>query len=144
MMSKVSIPLTTEGVKTGYLEADSMFVYENSGRTELKKLHVTFYTPTGVKTSDLTANEGSYRMRTGEMEARGNVVGVNADGATLHTSLLRYDQSKNQISTDKPYVYDFGDRHIEGGAGFTSDPSFSNLSTQGLKGTAGHFTLPGQ
>jgi len=143
LMIHMSTNLTNEGVRTGYLEADSAFVYENAGHTDLKKIRVTFYTPSGVATSVLTADGGWYRMRTGEMEARGNVVLVRTDGARLTTSVLKYDQSKNQVTTDQPYVADQGDRHFTG-TGFVSDPTFSNVVSQGVKGTGGHFTLPGQ
>jgi LPS export ABC transporter protein LptC len=143
LMIGVRTNLTAEGVRTAYLEADSAFVYENSGHTDLKKVKVTFYSPTGVEQSVLTSDSGWYRMRTGEMEARGNVVVVRTDGARLLTSILRYDQSKNEVSTDQPYTYELADRHVQGN-GFVSDPSFSNITTQGVHGTAGHFTLPGQ
>jgi LPS export ABC transporter protein LptC len=143
LMIHMSTNLTTEGVRSGYLEADSAFVYENSGHTDLKKIKVTFYTPSGVQTSVLTANGGWYRMRTGEMEARGNVVIVRTDGARLTTSIIKYDQSKNQVTTDQPYTTDQGDKHFTG-TGFVSDPSFENVISRGVRGTAGHFTLPGQ
>jgi LPS export ABC transporter protein LptC len=143
LMIKMSTNLTNEGVRSGYLEADSAFVYENSGHTDLKNIRVTFYTPSGVQTSVLTANAGWYRTRTGEMEARGNVVIVRTDGARLTTSILKYDQAKNQVTTDQPYVADDHERHFTG-TGFISDPTFSNVISSGVKGTGGHFTLPGQ
>lgn len=144
LLISMSTILTNEGVRTGFLEADSAFVYENAGHTDLKKVKVTFYTPSGVQTSVLTAASGWYRMRTGEMEARGNVVIVRAsDGARLTTSIIKYDQSKNQVTTDQPYTTDQGDKHFTG-TGFVSDPAFSNVVSQGVRGTAGHFTLPGQ
>jgi LPS export ABC transporter protein LptC len=144
LMIRMRTNLTNEGVRTGYLEADSAFVYENAGHTDLKNIRVTFYTPSGVATSVLTAEAGWYRMITKEMEARGNVVVVRTDGARLTTSILKYDQSKNQVSTDQPYTwYEPPDRHLAA-TGFISDPTFSNITTQALHGTAGHFTLPGQ
>jgi LPS export ABC transporter protein LptC len=144
LMIGMSTNLTAEGVRTGFLQADTAFVYENSGHTDLKKIKVTFYTPSGVQTSVLTADVGWYRMRTGEMEARGNVVVVRTDGARLTTSILKYDQSKNQVSTDQPYTWDAPpDTHLRA-TGFVSDPTFSNITTQALHGTAGHFKLPGQ
>ncbi len=135
--------LTNEGIQTAYLEADSAFVYETRGHTDLKKIRVTFYTDNGVRMSVLTADSGWYRNRTSEMEARGNVVITRTDGARLSTSTLRYDQAKNQVSTTDPYVADQGDRHFHG-TGFVSDPAFTNVTSQGVKGTAGRMTLPGQ
>jgi LPS export ABC transporter protein LptC len=135
--------MTNQGVRQAFLQADSGFIYENSGHIELKKIRVTFFAQTGAQTSVLTGREGTYNMRTGQMEARGDVLVVMTNGAHLTTSVLRYDQSKNEVSTDQHYVYEAPDRHIEGDA-FVSDPSFDNIVTQRPRGTAGRFTLPGQ
>src|SRR6266581_337641 len=56
-----------------------------------------------AETSTLTAREGTYHWRPGDMEARGNVIVVRTDGATLRTEVLRYSQAKNQVSSDKPF-----------------------------------------
>ena len=144
LMIRMHAYLTKEGVQTAYLEADSAFVYENNGHTDLKNILVTFFTPSGVKTSVLTGETGWYKMRTGEIQARGNVVVVRTDGATLRTSVLHYDQAKNEVSTDQPYTWDEPPEKHLAATGFVSDPTFSNIRTQALHGTAGHFTLPGQ
>lgn len=143
LMINLTSYLTNQGVRQAYLEADTAYVYEARGQTELKSIRVTFYTINGVQTSVLTAREGTYMLRTGEMEARRDVVVVRTDGARLTTSVLRYDQARNQVSSDRPYVYDAPDRHVEGES-FVSDPSFSNITTQRPRGTGGRFTLPGQ
>jgi LPS export ABC transporter protein LptC len=143
LMIHLTVNLTTEGVRQAKLEADSGFMYEASGREDLKHIKVTFFTASGAQTSVLTALGGVYNPRTGQMEARGNCVVVMTNGARLTSEVLRYDQTKNEVSTDRPYVYDSADRHITGD-GFVSDPSFSNIVTQRPRGTAGRFTLPGQ
>ena len=144
MLLNMKTVITAGGVRQANLEADSAFVYENSGRADLKKIKVTFFTTTGVQTSVLIADAGIYHIRTGEMEAHGNVdVTRTSDGARLKTSVLRYNQSKNEVSTDQPYTFDEGQRH-GAGTGFTSDPSFTNIHTQRLRGTGGGFSLPGQ
>lgn len=143
MMVGVRMYLTSQGVRQAYLEADSAFVYENSGRTELKGVKLTFYNSAGAQASVLTSRQGTYRTRSGAMEARDDVVVVTTDGARLATSVLRYDQAKNEVSTDQPYTYVSADRNVQGD-GFVSDPSFSNITTQRVRGRAGRFTLPGQ
>src|SRR2546427_10050893 len=95
-----------------------------------------------VCSSDL-AKEGTYRWRTGNMEARGNVLVVRTDGATLRTEVLRYFQAKNEVTSDKPFVFDEPNRHVEG-EGFTSDPDFKVVTAIRPKGTGGKFTLPNQ
>jgi LPS export ABC transporter protein LptC len=143
MMVGVRMYLTNEGVRQAYLEADSAFVYEASGRTELKAVRLTFYGRAGEQASVLTSDEGTYRTREGTMEARGDVVVVRADGGRLTTSILRFNQLANQVSTDQPYTYVSADRNVTGN-GFVSDPAFTNITTQQVRGRAGQFTLPGQ
>ena len=104
LMIHLTVYLTAEGVRQAKLEADSGFIYEGSGREDLKTIKVTFFTVNGVQTSVLTARGGVYHMRTGQMEARGNCVVVMTNGARLTSEVLRYDQAKNEVSTDRPYV----------------------------------------
>jgi LPS export ABC transporter protein LptC len=143
MMVGVRMYLTNLGVRQAYLEADSAFVFENQGRTELRRVRVTFFQQSGEQSSVLTADEGTYWGRDGRMEGRGNVVVVRADGARLTTAVLRYDQERNEVSTDQPYTYASAERNVTG-VGFTSDPAFTTIRTQQVRGSGGQFTLPGQ
>ncbi len=136
--------LTNLGVQQADLRADSAFIYEASGRVDLRKVTVTFFSTEGVQQSVLTSQTGTYWMRTNQMSARGDVVVVRTvDGARLRTDFLQYDPNKNEVSTDRPYVADNGARHIEGDKGFTCDPSFTTCTTQGPRGTAGRLVMPG-
>ena len=137
--------LTNLGVKEAYLRADSAFIYEATGRVDMRKVGVTFFSPEGVQVTTLTSRTGIYWMRTNMMSASGNVIVVRtSDGATLHTDFLQYDPAKNQVTTDRPFVADKGAQHIEGDHGFTCDPGFVNCSVQGARGTAGRLVMPGQ
>lgn len=136
--------LTNLGVKQAYLRADSALIYEASGRVDMRKVGVTFFSPDGVQMSTLTAQTGVYWMRTNQMSATGNVVVVRtSDGAVLHTAFLEYDPAKSQVTTDRPFVADKGAQHIEGDHGFTCDPGFTNCTVQGARGTAGRLVMPG-
>lgn len=142
VMIGVRMFMTNQGVRQALLEADSAFVYENTGLTELRRVKITFYTATGQQTSVLDANEGTYHGRQGRMEGRGQVVVVRDDGARLTTEKLVYDQNRNEVSTDQPYVFVQDDRRAEG-VGFVSDPNFRDLRTQRVTGTGGGgFRLP--
>jgi hypothetical protein len=77
------------------------------------------------------------------MEGRGDVVVVTTDGRRLTTEVLQYSQTRNEVTSDRPFVFDGPDRHVEGD-GFTSDPSFRNVVARRPRGTGGHFTLPDQ
>ena len=136
--------LTKDGVQQAYLKADSALIYEASGRADLRKVTVTFFSPEGVQMSVLTALTGVYWMRTNQMSARGDVVVVRtSDGARLRTDFIEYDPAKNEVRTDRPYVADKGAQHIEGPEGFVCDPGFTNCTTQHSRGTAGRLVMPG-
>src|SRR5207302_1676376 len=135
--------VTTAGIQRAHVRADTAYFYSPMQTAELRAVHITFYDPRGAETSTLTAREGTYHWRPGDMEARGNVLVVRTDGATLRTEVLRFSQAKNQVSSDKPFVFDEPNRRIEG-EGFTSDPDFKVVTATRIKGTAGQFTLPNQ
>jgi LPS export ABC transporter protein LptC len=136
--------ITGDGVVRARVRADSAFFYQNSQIAELRNVHITFYDKDGNESSTLTAREGTYHWNTGDMEGRGNVVVVGAgDGRTLRSEVMVYRQANNQVSSDRPFVFNGPGRHVEG-AGFTSDPEFRNVTALHPRGTGGQFTLPNQ
>jgi LPS export ABC transporter protein LptC len=135
--------ITENGVRKAYLEADTAFLYENAGRADLKKVKVTFFGPAGDTSSVVTGKFGFYDWRTGKMETREDVLVLLSNGGRLTTSVLRYEQSRNEVSTDQHYVYVAPNQNMEG-EGFVTDPSLSQFRTQRPRGKAGSITLPGQ
>jgi LPS export ABC transporter protein LptC len=135
--------LTQHGVQRARVRADTAFFFSPTQSAELRGVHITFYDPRGAETSTLTAKEGTYRWRTGNMEARGDVFVRRTDGATLRTEVIRYDRDKNEVSSDQAFVFDEPTRRIEGD-GFTSDPDFQTVTAIRPRGTGGKFTLPNQ
>lgn len=135
--------ITEGGVRKAFLQADSAFLYEVSGRADLRNIRVVFFAPNGDTSSVLTARAGQYDWRTGMMQARQDVVVVLSSGGRLTTSVLDYDQARNEVKTDQHYVYVSPDQNL-GGQGFVTDPGLSMFRTQQLRGRAGAFTLPGQ
>lgn len=136
--------VTEAGLQRARVRADTAYFFSPTQRAELRNVHVTFYDVNGAATSTLTAREGTHHWRTGDMEARGNVVVIrNKDGGTMRTEVMHYSQSRNEVSSDRDFVFDGPDRHIEG-RGFTSDPDFRNITAKGPRGTGGQFILPNQ
>ncbi len=136
--------VTDAGVLRARVRADTAFFFSPSQRAELRTVHVTFYDAAGQATSTLTSREGTHQWRTGDMQARGNVVVVrNKDGGTMRTEVMDYNQMRNEVTSDQHFVFDAPDRHIEG-EGFTSDPEFRNVSAKRPTGRGGQFTLPNQ
>lgn len=136
--------VTDQGVLRARVRADTAYFFSSSQRAELRNVHVTFYDATGRPTSTLTAHEGTHHWRTGDMEARGNVVVVrDKDNATMRTEVMYYNQARNEVSSDKSFVWDEPGRHVDGD-GFTSDPEFKKITARRPRGTGGQFVLPNQ
>jgi len=136
--------VTQEGILRARVQADTAYFYSGTQRAELRNVHVTFYDVTGRATSTLTSKEGTHHWRTGDMQARGTVVVIrDKDGGTMRTEVMDYNQSRNQVSSDKPFVFDAPERHAKGD-GFTSDPEFKNITAKRPHGTGGQFILPNQ
>ena len=134
--------LTKNGVNQAFLQADTAFMYEASGRVDLRHIKVTFYSAQGEPESVLTGREGTYWSRSNQMSSRGGVLVVRtADQARLRTEFLEYDPAKNEVRTDQPYVADKGEQHFEG-IGFVCDPGFVNCTTQQTRGNAGRLVMP--
>ncbi len=140
--------ITVDGVRRTRVIADTAYVYEPTQQSRLKVVTVTFYDANGNETSTVTSDSGLYQMRDGSMIAWGHVVAVTPDNRRLKSEELRYDAREKKISSDKRFVYDRGDQHLEGN-GFTSDPDFRNVVTQQPRGgqtpgAGGGGALPGQ
>jgi hypothetical protein len=78
------------------------------------------------------------------MEARGDVVVVSTDGRRLTTPQLRYDQVRNEISSDSAFQLT-GQGQSVAGVGFVSDPNMNNIRIlKTTSGSAGAVRIPGQ
>jgi LPS export ABC transporter protein LptC len=131
LMFGINTLLTDRGVLNAELESDTAFFFDENTRIELRVVKLTFYTRTGERNSVLTGREGTYNTRQSRMEARGNVVVVSEDGKRLTTEQLRYDQQRNEISSDSAFVLTEPGRRLEG-VGFTSDPNMNNVRVHRL------------
>jgi LPS export ABC transporter protein LptC len=132
--------MTADGVRRLRLEADSAYMYETAQRHRLFGIRVTFYGPEGRETSTLTALEGQYDWRTGDMEARGDVVVVSPDNRRLETTVLKYERSADRIVGPEPFVWITPDQRVEGDA-FTSDPELRNVQTTRARGDLGRVRI---
>jgi LPS export ABC transporter protein LptC len=118
--------LTNQGVSNGHLLSDTMFVYDDGARLDLRRVNLTFYTSLGVKDGLLTSRTGTYNSRLSRLEARGDVVVVREDGKRLNTPQLVFDQARNQIFSDSTFTLIEPSRQLTG-IGFESDPKFTNF-----------------
>lgn len=136
--------LTANGVVRAKVEADTTYIHSATQVADMRNVKVTFYDPQGNATSTLTARLGTYQLRSGDMEGRGNVVVVRtSDGGRLTTEVLRYNQAKDSVSSDQAFVFQAPDQQLAG-KGFTADPSFRTVVAIEPHGTGGRFVLPNQ
>ena len=133
----VRLTLADRGVQRALLQADTAFTYEDNSRTELRNVRSTFYTETGLRNGTLTSREGTYNVRSQNMEARGNVVVVSDDGRRLETPQLKFDTGRNEISGDSAFVLTRPGEVLRG-IGFMADPALTHI--QVLKAASGRTT----
>lgn len=136
--------MTSQGVLRAQLVADTAFFFDDNTRIELSHPNTTFYTATGARNAVLTARSGTYRTQLGQMMARGNVVVNSEDGRRLTSPELKFDQNRNEISSDSAFVLTGPDRRLQG-IGFRSDPNLQNVRVLNMQsGTSGAITIPNQ
>jgi LPS export ABC transporter protein LptC len=136
-MFGVRLMLADRGIQRAQMEADTAFTFEDNTKTELRNVRTLFFTETGLKNGTLTSREGTYNVRSGNMEARGNVVVVSEDGRRLETQQLRYDPARNEISSDSAFVLTEPTQRVSG-IGFRADPNLNNVNI--LRAASGSTT----
>ncbi len=143
-MTKMTTNMVENGVRTGYVYAESAYVYQMAQRMDLRQMRVLFFED-GKQTSVLTAEQGDYNIGNGSLDARGNVRIESTDGRRLTTPHLIYDRTLLQLRSDTIFVYDSRGERLTGKS-FTSDLEFKNVRIVEPKGVQrrGGFDLPGQ
>lgn len=136
--------LIGDGVRRGELFADTVYMFDQSTRMELRGVRSNFFTDAGALDGTLTSRAGTYNTRTGIMEARGEVIVQSQDGRRLESPELRFLVNQNEIRSDSSFVLTRpGDRLT--GVGFVSDPNLQNVQVFRATGaTGGSVTIPGR
>lgn len=135
--------LTDKGLMRAELFGDTAYFFDDNTRIEMRMVKTNFFTTAGAPSAVLTSKQGTYRTQ-GSMEARGNVVVVSTDNRHLTTEQLRFDQLRNEISSDSAFVLTEPGRRVAG-IGFVSDPNMNNVRIlKTTSGSTGRVTIPGQ
>lgn len=134
--------LTDRGVQRAELLADTGYFFDENTRAELRVVKTNFFDQQGVKSGVLTSKRGTYNTRANVMEARQNVVILGVDGKKLTSPMVRFEQFRNLIVSDSPFVLLDGERQLEG-IGFESDPQMLNVKVRKYsRATGGSVILP--
>lgn len=135
--------LTDGGIRRAELVADTAFMYDENTRTELRVVNTTFFKNSGEKDAVLTSRTGTYNVRLGNMEARGDVVVVATDGRKLSTPHLRYDPTRNEIASDSAFVINESNGRVTEGIGFIGDPDLNNVRVlRSTRSRGNQLTIP--
>ena len=135
--------VTDRGLMRAEVFSDTSLFYDDNTRMEMRVVRALFFNSSGARDAVLTSRRGRYLTRDGVLEARGNVVITSADGRTLTSAMVRFDQRVNQIASDSAFVLTEGDREVAG-IGFVSDPDMNNIRIlRGSRAKAGAVKVPG-
>jgi LPS export ABC transporter protein LptC len=130
VMVDVEHYMTREGVRNAHLVADTVYLMDEGASAHLRHYTVDFYGDRGERTSVLTAHDGVYDMRTGDMRASDSVVVVDPDGTRqLTTEELRYDAETRMLESDSSFTLVRG-RDTLRGTGFVTNPGLDSLTTR--------------
>src|SRR5688500_19233972 len=66
--------ISSEGIRRGLLNADTAYVFEDSGRVDIRKVALQLFSESGSQAAALTSRAGALDTRSQVMIARGNVI----------------------------------------------------------------------
>ncbi|MBX6364316.1 MAG: LPS export ABC transporter periplasmic protein LptC [Gemmatimonadetes bacterium] len=127
--------LTDDGIRRGVLNADTAYVFVDSGKVKLRKVTLQIFGTTGMEVANLVSRTGELNQRNNVMVARGNVVLVTREGGRrIETEELHYDPNQHRIwSTVATTMQENGSRIT--GDGFTADDQMQNIQVTRPRGT---------
>ena len=137
----VEAPLESGGVKRGTLFADTMYVMNDQTRFDFRSGHVEFNTVTGVPDGSMRANRGRYDRRQQILEGWGNVIVKSADGRTLKTPHLVFNQAQDKIWSDTTFEFTEPGR-VSTGKGFETNTKMTRRSCKADCKASGGVAIP--
>lgn len=143
VMFNVRFLLTKDGIQRGELFADSVYIFDENTRFELRKVRTVFNTASGAKDGVMSADRGRYSIRMQMLEGYGNVKIVTNDGRRLSSPQLRFSQAMNEVSSDSAYTFVRPGQTLSG-IGFKTDPQLTRFQGFGGGKSRGSVTLPSQ
>ncbi|MFH1681244.1 MAG: LPS export ABC transporter periplasmic protein LptC [Candidatus Eisenbacteria bacterium] len=114
-----------ENKKSWVFRGDVVRLFEEPKRVESEGVVVDFYDGEEKYLSTLTAERGTIDRKTTDMEARGNVIVTNRDGARLETDWIRWNNKEEIIHTEAFVTLVEGRKRITG-YGLRTDPGLEN------------------
>jgi LPS export ABC transporter protein LptC len=137
----VEAPLETGGIKRGTLFADTMYVMNDQTRFDFLNGRVEFNTPLGVPDGSMRADRGRYDRRRQQLEGWGNVVVKSADGRTLKSPHVVFNQTQDRIWSDTTYEY-VAQGQFNSGNGFETNMKMTKTSCKAKCVSRANVNIP--
>jgi LPS export ABC transporter protein LptC len=129
--------ISSEGIRRGLLNADTAFVFEDSGRVDIRKVQLQLFNESGSQAASLTSRAGSLDTRSQGMIARGGVVLKTQDGKRIETEELHYDPNSHRVwSTVTTRMIENNGSPLTGD-GFSADDHMRNIQITRPRGRIG-------
>jgi LPS export ABC transporter protein LptC len=112
-IKEVDLEEVTKGVRWR-LRAEQALMYDQEGRTNLKKLTVRVFQKDRSWT--ILGEEGDLDKASKNVEIRKNVVITSSDGLRMDTSVIRWDANAQRLWTDEPVTLSRDGSVIQGTA----------------------------
>lgn len=123
--------LASSGLRRGEVTGDTVMTFDASTRFEFRGLRASFTTTLGRPLGILTAPAGTYHIPSGVLEAHGSVsIASDTSRRRLDGVAVRYDPTKNELSSDSAFTVTGGMRRLSG-VGFTADPGLFSVKCAG-------------
>lgn len=128
--------ITANGVREGRVEADTAYVFEDTGLANLHQMEIVFYEEeTGREQATVTGIAGEWNRETNRMVARGDVVlFLQSDSSTIESQEIFYDPGLGRVWSDSATVRTMKDGTVTSGSAFESDMSFENIRIANARG----------
>lgn len=129
--------VTDSGVVRYFLKAPTLLQFENEEESYFEfpdGIELVKYDENKKIISSITANYAKQFEKEKKWEAKNNVIATNAQGDTLKTEHLIYEEGEEKIYTEE-FVRIIRPDQIITGIGFQSDQSLKNWKIKDPKGT---------
>jgi LPS export ABC transporter protein LptC len=134
--------MSTEGVRTGRVEADTAYTYADSTKVDLRHMTAYFYDESGTEKATVTGREGEWDQETNRMIARGEVVLlIHSDGSKIESAEINYDPSIDRVWSDSATVQTLANGSVTTGTSFEADVDFTNVVVRNPRGGGGRLRL---
>lgn len=127
--------LGVEGVREARLQADSLFMWEDSAHVHIEGLRLTVFSPEGRPRATINAARGRLTTGSAELTAYGDAVLVVAEeNREIRSQELRFAPDTDRIWTDSTFTMIVDDCSVSG-TRLDADMSFSRWQVWGTSQT---------